>query len=46
MVIHGTRHNRWGVDTAEKMLKQTGFNHVKMHQLDHDIQNAYFIVKK
>lgn len=36
----------WGVDTAEKMLKQAGFNHVKMHKLDHDIQNAYFIVKK
>ncbi len=36
----------WGVDTAKKMLKQAGFNNVKLHRLKHDIQNVYFIVKK
>lgn len=36
----------WGVDTAEKMLREAGFTRVDIHRLEHDVQNAYFIVRK
>lgn len=36
----------WGVDTAEKMLREAGFTSVEIHRLKHDIQNAYFVIRK
>ncbi len=36
----------WGVDTAEKMVREAGFNHVEIHRLKHDVQNAYFVIRK
>jgi 2-polyprenyl-3-methyl-5-hydroxy-6-metoxy-1,4-benzoquinol methylase len=36
----------WGVDTAEKMLREAGFTRIEVHQLEHDVQNAYFVIRK
>jgi 2-polyprenyl-3-methyl-5-hydroxy-6-metoxy-1,4-benzoquinol methylase len=36
----------WGVDTAEKMLREAGFTKIEVYRLEHDIQNAYFVVRK
>jgi 2-polyprenyl-3-methyl-5-hydroxy-6-metoxy-1,4-benzoquinol methylase len=36
----------WGVDTAEKMLREAGFTKIKVHRLEHDVQNAYFVKSK
>jgi hypothetical protein len=36
----------WGVETAEKMLKEAGFKHIEIKRLKHDIQNCYYIVRK
>lgn len=36
----------WGVDTAEEMLRTAGFTSVAIHRLPHDLQNAYFVVRK
>lgn len=36
----------WGVETAHSLLSEAGFNSVEMHRLDHDFQNAYFVVRK
>ncbi len=33
----------WGVQLAERMLKEAGFEAVNIHRLPHDVQNAYFI---
>jgi len=33
----------WGVDTAERMLREAGFGSVEVHRLEHDVQNAYFV---
>jgi len=33
----------WGVQLAEKMLHDAGFNEVNIQRLPHDVQNAYFI---
>jgi 2-polyprenyl-3-methyl-5-hydroxy-6-metoxy-1,4-benzoquinol methylase len=35
----------WGTQTAERMLGEAGFNEVRIHRFEHDIQNAYFICK-
>lgn len=35
----------WGVQLAEKMLREAGFDDIKMHRLEHDIQNAYFVMQ-
>lgn len=35
----------WGVQTAERMLRESGFSHVHIHRFEHDVQNAYFIVQ-
>jgi hemerythrin len=34
------------VDTAEKMLREAGFTDINIHRLEHDVQNAYFVVRK
>jgi 2-polyprenyl-3-methyl-5-hydroxy-6-metoxy-1,4-benzoquinol methylase len=34
----------WGVQLAERMLREAGFSEVKIHRFPHDIQNAYFLI--
>jgi len=36
----------WGKELALDMLKEAGFNHVDVYELEHDIQNYYYIAKK
>ncbi|MDX2115013.1 MAG: class I SAM-dependent methyltransferase [Planctomycetota bacterium] len=33
----------WGVELAERMLREAGFSQISIHRLPHDIQNAYFV---
>ncbi len=35
----------WGVQQAEAMLREAGFTDIHTHRFEHDIQNAYFIVR-
>jgi len=35
----------WGVETAETMLREAGFEAISVHHLDHDDLNAYFIMQ-
>ena len=35
----------WGVQMAQAMLKEAGFEDIRMHRFPHDIQNAYFIMQ-
>lgn len=35
----------WGVQLAQKMLRQAGFDRIRIHRFDHDVQNAYFIME-
>jgi len=36
----------WGREKAQEMLRATGFNQVEIHNLSHDIQNDYYVVRK
>ncbi len=36
----------WGKELALDMLKKAGFRNVDVHQLEHDIQNYYYVVSK
>lgn len=36
----------WGVEQAQKMLQDAGFSRVEVHELDHDVQNYYYINRK
>ncbi|MDY7012179.1 MAG: methyltransferase domain-containing protein [Cyanobacteriota bacterium] len=36
----------WGEQKALEMLEVAGFKSVEIHQLDHDFQNNYYVVKK
>ena len=36
----------WGVELATTMLEEAGFQDVTIERLPHDVQNAYFIVRK
>lgn len=36
----------WGVELAQKMLREAGFSDVRIERLPHDIQNCFYIVKK
>ena len=36
----------WGVELAEEMLRKAGFSQIEIHRLEHDIQNAYFVIQK
>lgn len=36
----------WGVELAEQMLRRAGFASVEIHRLPHDIQNAYYVLRK
>lgn len=35
----------WGVELAEKMLREAGFPDIRIHRFEHDIQNAYFVMQ-
>jgi len=34
----------WGVQLAESMLRQAGFDRIRIHRFPHDVQNAYFLM--
>lgn len=36
----------WGVELAARMLKDAGFGSVRIERLPHDVQNAYFVVRR
>ena len=36
----------WGHEKATEMLHEAGFQDVKIHQLPHDPQNSYYVMKK
>lgn len=36
----------WGREKAQEMLREAGFTHIEIHNLDHDIQNDYYVVRK
>jgi SAM-dependent methyltransferase len=35
----------WGVQQAERMLREAGFDQVAVHRFEHDVQNAYFLMR-
>jgi cyclopropane fatty-acyl-phospholipid synthase-like methyltransferase len=35
----------WGVQQAEAMLREAGFEQIRIHRFPHDLQNAYFIME-
>tara|TARA_B100000315_G_scaffold259952_1_gene318301 strand:+ start:3480 stop:4619 length:1140 start_codon:yes stop_codon:yes gene_type:complete len=35
----------WGREKAAEMFEEAGFNQVEVHELDHDIQNCYYVVR-
>ncbi len=35
----------WGRDKAECMFREAGFRSVEVHELEHDIQNAYYVCR-
>ena len=36
----------WGQELAVSMLNEAGFNQISVHQLDHDFQNNFYVMKK
>lgn len=36
----------WGEELATRMLHQAGFDQVEVHQLEHDIQNNFYVMHK
>ncbi|GAB4168670.1 MAG: class I SAM-dependent methyltransferase [Terrimicrobiaceae bacterium] len=36
----------WGVQAAETMLRDAGFTDIHIHRFPHDVQNAYFVIRK
>jgi ubiquinone/menaquinone biosynthesis C-methylase UbiE len=36
----------WGKETALRMLEDTGFTNIEVHQLPHDIQNYFFVMQR
>jgi cyclopropane fatty-acyl-phospholipid synthase-like methyltransferase len=36
----------WGEEMAREYLRRAGFRSVKVHQLSHDIQNNWYVVRK
>ncbi len=35
----------WGREKAAQMFEAAGFDHVEVHELEHDIQNCYYVVR-
>lgn len=36
----------WGHEKALELLGKAGFEDIRIHQLDHDIQNDYYVIRK
>lgn len=36
----------WGQEKAKELLTEAGFSSIEIHQLEHDFQNDYYIIKK
>lgn len=36
----------WGKELAQTMLKDAGFRGITIHDLPHDVQNCYYVIKK
>ena len=36
----------WGREKALELLSEAGFKNIKIHRLDHDIQNDYYVLRK
>ncbi len=36
----------WGREKAQELLTEAGFTQIEIHQLDHDIQNDYYPIRK
>ena len=36
----------WGQELATALLQQAGFRSIEIHQLEHDFQNDYYIIRK
>lgn len=36
----------WGVELANRMLREAGFTHIKENRLEHDQMNCYFTIRK
>lgn len=36
----------WGREKARELLKKAGFENIEIHQLEHDIQNDYYVMTK
>jgi SAM-dependent methyltransferase len=36
----------WGQEKAKELLMAAGFRHIQIHQLEHDFQNDYYVVRK
>ena len=34
----------WGRELAQTMLREAGFGQITIHQLDHDVQNEYYVM--
>jgi 2-polyprenyl-3-methyl-5-hydroxy-6-metoxy-1,4-benzoquinol methylase len=35
----------WGVQLAERMLREAGFDDIRIHRFEHDVMNAYFVMQ-
>ena len=36
----------WGREQAEELLRRSGFRSISVHQLAHDVQNDYYVMRK
>lgn len=36
----------WGQEKAQELLTEAGFRSIEIHQLEHDFQNDYYIIRK
>jgi SAM-dependent methyltransferase len=36
----------WGREKATELLREAGFRDIRIHRLDHDVQNDYYVVRK
>lgn len=36
----------WGQEKAQELLTEAGFTNIVIHQLEHDFQNDYYVIKK
>jgi len=36
----------WGREKAQELLTEAGFRNIEIHQLEHDFQNDYYVIRK